>query len=81
YQNFRYESSLWATLPLLVAVLLVIDLLRLVVTLLTTSGRLVNPWSRRNRRRRVQQAIEHGQMDLPEGRWASAQRHLQRAAE
>jgi HemY protein len=29
----------------------------------------------------VQLAIEHGQMDLAEGRWASAQRHLQRAAE
>ncbi|KPX04871.1 heme biosynthesis protein HemY [Pseudomonas syringae] len=81
YQNFRYESSLWATLALLVAVLLVIALLRLVITLLTTSGRVVNPWSRRNRRRRVQLAIEHGQMDLAEGRWASAQRHLQRAAE
>ncbi|EPM51044.1 heme biosynthesis protein HemY [Pseudomonas syringae] len=81
YQNFRYESSLWATLALLVAVLLVIAILRLLITLLTTSGRVVNPWSRRNRRRRVQIAIEQGQMDLAEGRWASAQRHLQRAAE
>ncbi|AKF48913.1 heme biosynthesis protein HemY [Pseudomonas syringae] len=81
YQNFRYESSLWATLALLVAALLVIALLRLLISLLTTSGRVVNPWSRRNRRRRVQMAIEQGQMDLAEGRWSSAQRHLQRAAE
>ncbi|POP75385.1 heme biosynthesis protein HemY [Pseudomonas syringae] len=81
YQNFRYESSLWATLALLVVALLVIALLRLLITLLTTSGRVVNPWSRRNRRRRVQIAIEQGQMDLAEGRWSSAQRHLQRAAE
>jgi HemY protein len=29
----------------------------------------------------VQVAIEHGQLDLAEGRWASAQRHLHRAAE
>ncbi|EGH33220.1 HemY, partial [Pseudomonas syringae pv. japonica str. M301072] len=81
YQNFRYESSLWATLALLVVALLVIALLRLLISLLTTSGRVVNPWSRRNRRRRVQIAIEQGQMDLAEGRWSSAQRHLQRAAE
>ncbi|KAA8710282.1 heme biosynthesis protein HemY [Pseudomonas cannabina] len=81
YKNFRYESSLWATLALLLAVMLVIFLVRLVITLLTTSGGVVNPWSRRNRHRRVQMAIEQGQMDLAEGRWASAQRHLQRAAE
>lgn len=81
YQNFRYESSLWATLALLVAVLLAIFLIRAAITLLTTSGGVVNPWSRRNRRRRVQLAIEQGQMDLAEGRWASAQRHLHRAAE
>ncbi|NVL32350.1 heme biosynthesis protein HemY, partial [Pseudomonas syringae pv. actinidiae] len=73
YQNFRYESSLWATLALLVAVLLVIAILRLLITLLTTSGRVVNPWSRRNRRRRVQIAIEQGQMTC-RGPWASAQR-------
>ncbi|MBX8492076.1 heme biosynthesis protein HemY [Pseudomonas cichorii] len=81
YQNFRYESSLWATLGLFVAILLLIFLARLLITLLTTSGGVVNPWSRRNRRRRVQLAIEQGQMDLAEGRWSSAQRHLHRAAE
>ncbi len=81
YQNFRYESSLWATLALLVVVLLLIVMVRWLIYLLTTSGRVVNPWSRRNRRRRIQLAIEQGQMDLAEGRWASAQRHLHRAAE
>ncbi|MDO7925787.1 heme biosynthesis protein HemY [Pseudomonas sp. KFB-139] len=81
YQNFRYESSLWATLGLLVALVLLIFIARLLITLLTTSGGVVNPWSRRNRSRRVQLAIEQGQMDLAEGRWASAQRHLHRAAE
>ncbi|WP_434678567.1 heme biosynthesis protein HemY [Pseudomonas sp. R1-18] len=81
YNNFRYESSLWATLGLLIAVLLVIFLVRALIALLTTSGGVVNPWSRRNNRRRVQVAIEQGQMDLAEGRWASAQRHLHRAAE
>jgi HemY protein len=55
--------------------------IKLLVELVTASTGLVNPWSRRNRSRRVQIAIEQGQMDLAEGRWASAQKHLARAAE
>jgi HemY protein len=81
YDAFRYESSIWAALALLVAVLFILWLLRILIALLTTSGGVVNPWSRRNRSRRVQNAIEQGQMDLAEGRWASAQRNLHRAAE
>lgn len=81
YKNFRYESSLWATLALLAVLWLVVWGVKVLIELVATSGGVVNPWSRRNRSRRVQLAIEHGQMDLAEGRWASAQRHLQRAAE
>jgi HemY protein len=81
YDAFRYESSIWAALALLVAVLFILWLLRMLIALLTTSGGVVNPWSRRNRSRRVQNAVEQGQMDLAEGRWASAQRNLHRAAE
>jgi HemY protein len=81
YQNFRYESSLWATLGLILAIWLVVYVVRILLGLVMTSSGVVNPWSRRNRSRRVQIAIEQGQMDLAEGRWASAQRHLHRAAE
>lgn len=81
YKNFRYESSLWATLALLVILGLLIWGIKLLVELVTASTGLVNPWSRRNRSRRVQIAIEQGQMDLAEGRWASAQKLLARAAE
>lgn len=81
YDRFRYESSLWALLALLVAVWLVVWLIRALLGVVMTSGGVVNPWSHRNRSRRVQTAIEQGQMDLAEGRWASAQRHLHRAAE
>lgn len=81
YDTFRYESSLWAALALLIAIAFVVWLVRGLIRLLTTSSGVVNPWSRRNRSRRVQVAIEQGQMDLAEGRWASAQRHLHRAAE
>ncbi|KPA93782.1 MULTISPECIES: heme biosynthesis protein HemY [Pseudomonas] len=81
YDSFRYESSLWAFLAVLLVLWLVYRLLKLLVGLVTASSSAANPWSRRNRSRRVQLAIEHGQMDLAEGRWASAQKHLQRAAE
>lgn len=81
YKSFRYESSLWATLALVMVLWLLVWGIKLLVELLTTSTGLVNPWSRRNRSRRVQIAIEQGQMDLAEGRWASAQKHLARAAE
>ncbi|MCY1402624.1 Protein HemY [compost metagenome] len=56
-------------------------LVKALIGLVSTSGGVVNPWSRRNRSRRVQLAIEQGQLDLAEGRWAGAQKHLQRAAE
>lgn len=78
---FRYESGLWTTLAAILAVILLCMLLIGLVRLLTTSGGVVNPWSRRNRRRRVQMAIARGQTDLAEGRWASAQKHLKVAAE
>jgi HemY protein len=81
YKSLRYESSLWATLALLAVIWLLAWGVKVLIELVTTSGGVVNPWSRRNRSRRVQLAIEHGQMDLAEGRWASAQRHLHRAAE
>ena len=81
YKTFRYESSLWATLALVAVLWLVVWGIKSLVELVMASSGVVNPWSRRNRSRRVQVAIEHGQLDLAEGRWASAQRHLHRAAE
>ncbi|MFU1922434.1 hypothetical protein ACM6PT_35650, partial [Klebsiella pneumoniae] len=43
-------------LALLAVVWLLVVLVRLVLRLLGSSGRVVNPWSRYNRRRRVQMA-------------------------
>ncbi|MEW5667173.1 heme biosynthesis protein HemY [Pseudomonas putida] len=81
YGGFRYQSGLWAALAGILAVVLLLWLLRYLVGLVLTSSGVVNPWSRRNRSRRIRLAIEQGQLDLAEGRWASAQRHLHRAAE
>ncbi|HDS1737647.1 MULTISPECIES: heme biosynthesis protein HemY [Pseudomonas] len=81
YGSFRYQSGLWAALGGLLGLVLALWLLRYLVGLVLSSTGAVNPWSRRNRRRRTRIAVEQGQLDLAEGRWASAQRHLHRAAE
>jgi HemY protein len=81
YQGFRYESSLWAFLALLVALWLLVWVLRLLLRLLVASGRLINPWSGLHRSRRVRVASEQGFVDLAEGRWVPALRYLRRAAE
>ncbi|PKM25751.1 MAG: heme biosynthesis protein HemY [Gammaproteobacteria bacterium HGW-Gammaproteobacteria-13] len=80
FQGFRYESSLWAFVALVLVLWLLIYLLRLSVRLLVTSGGLLNPWSRLHGRRRVRLASEQGFLDLAEGRWARALRHLKQAA-
>lgn len=80
FQGFRYESSLWAFVGLLLVLGLLIYLVRLSVRLLVTSGGLLNPWSRLHSRRRVRLASEQGFLDLAEGRWARALRHLKQAA-
>jgi HemY protein len=81
YKGFRYESSLWGTLALVATLWAVLFSIRLVWRLLTASGRVANPWSRRNRNRRAQMSAEQGLLDLSEGRWERALRHLRRAAE
>lgn len=80
FQGFRYESSLWAFIALVLLIWLLVYLVRWSVRLLVTSGALINPWSRLHSRRRVRLASEQGFLDLAEGRWARALRHLQRAA-
>lgn len=80
FQGFRYESSLWAFVAVVVALWLLVYLLRLSLRLLVTSAGLLNPWSRLHKRRRVRTASEQGFLELAEGRWARALRHLQQAA-
>ena len=81
YGGFRYQSGLWAALGGLLCLLLALYIVRYLIGLVLASSGVVNPWSRRNRTRRTQIAVEQGQLDLAEGRWASAQKHLHRAAE
>ncbi|MWV14542.1 heme biosynthesis protein HemY [Pseudomonas sp. L-22-4S-12] len=81
WKNFRYESSLWVFLLLVLLAWLLVWGLRWLWRLLNVSGGLLNPWSRRNHGKRRQLAADKGLLDLAEGRWERAVRHLQRAAE
>jgi HemY protein len=81
WKGLRYESSLWVFLLLIVVGVLLLWTLRWLVRLLLVSGGLVNPWSRRQRGRRQQMAADKGLLDLIEGRWERAVRHLRLAAE
>ncbi|WJN59846.1 heme biosynthesis HemY N-terminal domain-containing protein [Pseudomonas sp. SO81] len=81
WKGLRYESSLWVFLLLIVVGVLLLWTLRWLVRLLLVSGGLVNPWSRRQRGRRQQLAADKGLLDLIEGRWERAVRHLRLAAE
>jgi HemY protein len=81
YKGFRYESSLWVFIAVLLLVWLLLYLIKLTLRLSLTSAGLVNPWSGLHRNRRARMASELGFVDLAEGRWARALRHLRRAAE
>lgn len=81
YEGFRYESSLWVFLALLLVLWLVLYLLRVLLRVLGVSSALANPWSRRHRSRRGRKASELGFLELAEGRWSPALKHLRLAAE
>lgn len=81
YKGFRFESSLWAFVGLLLVLWMLLYGLRLLLRFALTSAGLVNPWSGLHHRRRTRMAAELGFVDLAEGHWARALRHLRRAAE
>ena len=53
YDRFRYESSLWVLIGLILVVWLLVVLVHRILGVLQLSGALVNPWSRRHRERRI----------------------------
>jgi len=81
WKSFRYESSLWVFLAVIAAVFAVLYALRTLLKMALASTGLINPWSQRNQSRRNRLAAEQGTLDLAQGHWKSALRHLRRAAE
>ena len=81
YDRFRYESSLWVLIGLILILWLLAVLVHRMLGVLQLSGALVNPWSRRHRERRIAKASRDGLRELAEGKWSAALAHLQVAAE
>ena len=81
WKSFRYESSLWVFLAVLALVFAVLYGLRTLIKMTLVSTGLINPWSRRNQSRRLRLAAERGILDLAQGHWKNALRHLRRAAQ
>src|SRR3990167_4897040 len=60
YKGFRFESSLWAFVGLLLVLWMLLYGLRLLLRFALTSAGLVNPWSGLHERRRTRMAAEPG---------------------
>lgn len=80
YDTFRFEASLWATLALLVLLIVALWIVRLVKRALLASAGFINPWSRKRTAKRANEAAHLGVLELTEGRWVEALKHLKQAA-
>ncbi len=80
WKQFRYQSTLWVFVGLAALLWLLIYGVRRLLGLTLISGQLLNPWSSRNRMRRVQHATQQGHIELAAGHWSHALRLLGRAA-
>lgn len=81
WKSFRYESSLWLFFAVFAILLAVLYGIRTLFKMALLSTGLINPWSRRNQRRRARHAAEQGSLELAQGHWKSALRHLRRATQ
>lgn len=80
WRNVSLETSIWVGLAFLLAFWLFLSLARVLVRLLNASGRRINPWSRRNRRRRASAVTTRGLLEFAEGHWDKSLRLLKRSA-
>lgn len=81
WKSFRYESSLWLFFAVFAVLIAVLYGIRTVFKMALLSTGLINPWSRRNQHRRLRNAAELGTLELAQGDWKNALRHLKRAAQ
>src|SRR3990167_8346832 len=65
YKGFRFESSLWAFVGLLLVLWMLLYGLRLLLRFALTSAGLVNPWSGLHERRRTRMAARPGVLGPP----------------
>lgn len=79
WKSFRYESTLWIFLAALVVLALLAWLLRAIAGVLLRSVGWANPWSARNKRKRLDEAVARGLLEYSRGNWQPALKHLEQA--
>lgn len=80
WKNIRFEATLWVFLACLAVLLAGLYLLRMVACGVLCSLGWVNPWSRRNRSKRLDEAVNLGMLEYSRGNWQPALRQLTHAA-
>ena len=80
WKNIRFESTLWVFLACIAVLLAGLYVLRLLACVLLGSLGWVNPWSARNRKKRLDEAVAEGMMEYTRGNWQPALRQLSHAA-
>lgn len=76
WKNIRFEATLWVFLICLAILFALLYILRLVLSTLLKSAGWVNPWSRSNKQKRLQNAIDKGMLGYAQGEWQEALQHL-----
>lgn len=80
WKRIRFESTLWVFLGCLVLVYVLLYVLRIIASFILSSLGVVNPWSSRNQRLRLQRSVERGMLEYAQGNWQPALEHLNKAA-
>lgn len=76
WKNIRFEATLWVFLLCLLLLLAVLYALRVTLGLLFRSAGWVNPWSGKNRKKRLENSINKGLLSYSEGNWSEALKQL-----
>lgn len=80
WKNIRFEATLWVFLACLAVLLAGLYLLRMLACGVLCSLGWVNPWSARNRKKRLDEAVNEGMLQYSRGNWQPALRQLTHAA-
>ncbi|NLY16992.1 MAG: heme biosynthesis protein HemY [Gammaproteobacteria bacterium] len=80
WKNIRFETTFWVFLACIAVLLAGLYFLRMLACVLLGSLGWVNPWSARNRKRRLDEAVDEGMMEYTRGNWQPALRQLSYAA-
>ncbi|WP_101497515.1 heme biosynthesis HemY N-terminal domain-containing protein [Thiopseudomonas denitrificans] len=80
WKNIRFESTLWVFLACIAVLLAGLYLLRMLACAVLASLGWVNPWSARNRKKRLDEAVNQGMLEFSRGNWQPALRQLSHAA-